>query len=80
VIYWTLNVPWRGFWTPFCALGDSIAPMTRLLRIHRFLRGKNLYYFVPVIALFLWCAWKFNLYSLGLPLTDDQGHLLRGGR
>ena len=37
----------------------------------------SLYYYVPAIAFFLWCAWKLDLYNLGLPLTDDLGRPLR---
>ena len=48
-----------------------------VLRIHRFLSSRNLYYYVAVTALFLWCAWRFDLYNLGLPLTDDLGRPLR---
>jgi hypothetical protein len=51
--------------------------MENLRQIHRFLRDRNLYYYVAVVVLFLWCAWRFDLYNLGLPLMDDQGRPLR---
>jgi hypothetical protein len=50
---------------------------SKVWRLHSFLLRNSLYYYVPAVALFLWCAWRFGLYGLGLPLTDDLGRPLR---
>lgn len=54
----------------------TIPRMDRLRLWHRFLCEKHIY-FVLWVAAGLWVLIHFNVYNWGLPLTDDQGHLLR---
>jgi hypothetical protein len=45
-------------------------------RAHLFLVRKHIY-FIVWLLFGLWVIKHFDLFGLGLPLTDDQGHSLR---
>lgn len=67
LIYWTLNVPGRGFWTPFCALlpWGRMAPMSQHSRMSRERMNKVLIGIALLVifcASFLWVMHSLNDY------------------